>query len=156
MVCSLDLSILTVRVYTDKCHWIQENSQEVRQTFQVHFSNAGIYSHRPQSTGLPRKAMQDGPTKDKLMNNASARSLSFSLSPPSFASPPQNIPNLQRRYSLSAEGKSLWAIVTSYKFVTTEKDELLLHKARQVFSHYIQLQPWLIVVVPKTCSSSNC
>jgi hypothetical protein len=87
---------------------------------------------RPQSTGLPLKAMQDGPTKDKLINNATSRALSFSLSPPSTFSPPQYTPNLQRRYSLSAEGKSLWATVTSYKFVTTEKDEVLLHKARQV------------------------
>lgn len=133
MVSSFDYQLLTGRVHTDKCHRIQEDSQKVRQTFQVHFSNAAVYCSRPQSTGLPQKAMQDGPTKDKLMNNASARSLSFSLSPPSFASPPQHIPNLQRRYSLSAEGKSLWAIVTSYKFVTTEKDEVLLHKARQVF-----------------------
>lgn len=156
MVSPVDLSTLTVRVYTNKCHRIQENSQKVRQTFQVLFSNAAIYCSRPQTTGLPLKAMQDGPTKDKLITNASARSLSFSLSPPSFASPPQHIPNLQRRYSLSAEGKSLWATVTSYKFVTTEKDEVLLHKARQVLSPYIQLQTWLTVVVPKTRSSSNC
>ena len=87
---------------------------------------------RPQSTGLPSKAMVDGPTKHSLFANANPRHLSFSMSPPSAFSPPQSTPLLQRRYSLSAEGKSLWATVTSYKFVTTEKDEVLLHRARQV------------------------
>jgi hypothetical protein len=54
------------------------------------------------------------------------------VSPLSTFWPSQSSPQLQRRYSLSVEGKSLWATVTSYKFVTTEKDELLLNKARQV------------------------
>ena len=76
--------------------------------------------------------MVDGPTKSSLLTHAQPRALSFSISPPSTFSPPQFTPNLQRRYSLSAEGKSLWATVTSYKFVATEKDEVLLHKARQV------------------------
>jgi hypothetical protein len=87
---------------------------------------------RPQSTGLPSKAMVDGPTKSSLVANAPPRALSFSTSPPSNFSPTQLTPQLQRRYSLSAEGKSLWATVMSYKFVTTEKDEKLLHKTRQV------------------------
>lgn len=76
--------------------------------------------------------MVDGPTKDSLVTNANPRHLSFSISPPSQLSPPQYTPQLQRRYSLSVEGKSLWATVVGYKFVTTEKDEHLLHKARQV------------------------
>ena len=76
--------------------------------------------------------MVDGPTKISLVTNAHPRALSFSSSPPSAFSPTQFNPQLQRRYSLSAEGKSLWATVMSYKFATTEKDEKLLHKARQV------------------------
>ena len=76
--------------------------------------------------------MTDGPTKNSLINNAPPRALAFSVSPTSTYSPPTFTPNLQRRYSLSAEGKSLWATVTSYKFVTTEKDEVLLQRARQV------------------------
>jgi hypothetical protein len=78
--------------------------------------------------------MVDGPTKSSLMSHANPRALSFSMSPPSMFSPPQGTPALARRYSLSAEGKSLWATVLSYKFVTTEKDEHLLHRARQVHS----------------------
>jgi hypothetical protein len=73
--------------------------------------------------------MAEGPTKATLLNNAPPQALSFSMSP---QTPTMPTPMLQRRYSLSAEGKSLWAIVLSYKFVTTEKDEHLLHKARQV------------------------
>jgi hypothetical protein len=58
-------------------------------------------------------------------------------------SAPQATPALARRYSLSTEGKSLWATVLSYKFVTTEKDEHLLHRARQVTA----LRNFLTVVV---------
>src|SRR5580700_2684256 len=101
--------------------------------------------------------MVDGPTKISLVTNAHPRALSFSASSPtgfspgSMLSPPPFAPNLQRRYSLSAEGKSLWATVMSYKFVTTEKDENLLHKARQVLPH--SGQRWiLMVVVPQTCA----
>jgi hypothetical protein len=80
-------------------------------------------------------AMAEGPTKNSLMQNAQnvrPQTLSFSVSPPSTFSPPQAIATLHRRYSLSAEGKSLWATVMGYKFVTTEKDEHLIHRARQV------------------------
>ena len=112
--------------------------KKILKKFDKHFRYGNLTFHywlcRPQSTGLPSKAMVDGPTKHSLVTNANPRHLSFSMSPPSALSPPQSTPMLQRRYSLSAEGKSLWATVTSYKFVTTEKDEVLLHRARQVLS----------------------
>lgn len=62
---------------------------------------------------------------------AAKRSLSSLGSPQS----PPAISNIMhnRRFSMVPIGKDLWSLVTAYKFSTTEKDEMLLHRARELY-----------------------
>ncbi|KAG9301525.1 hypothetical protein G9A89_008377 [Geosiphon pyriformis] len=64
------------------------------------------------------------------------------VSPPSrtsTASPSNNL----NRYTFTPIGKELWSLVTSYKFVTSESDENLLSRARQIWRKRVPLSPGL-------------
>ncbi|CAG8649614.1 237_t:CDS:2, partial [Paraglomus brasilianum] len=55
----------------------------------------------------------------------------------STASPSSNL----NRYSFTPIGKDLWALVTTYSFVTSERDEALLSRGRQIWRKHVPLSP---------------
>ncbi|CAG8516517.1 2914_t:CDS:10 [Ambispora leptoticha] len=62
------------------------------------------------------------------------------IAPPSRTSTMSPSNNLNR-YAFTPIGKELWSLVTSYKFVTSERDETLLSKARQIWRKRVPLSP---------------
>ncbi|GAO49334.1 hypothetical protein SAICODRAFT_16043, partial [Saitoella complicata NRRL Y-17804] len=112
---------------------------------------------RQQSSGVPAKAVASGPTHDALMSTANSPpvrsgSISFSVgndsmkrtnSPPGMGSyqAQQPIHLAQRRYSMGPEGKDMWRMVMKFKFSTTEKDEMLLSRARELWRRHAPPAP---------------
>lgn len=82
------------------------------------------------------------PLENPIANKSNNATLSFYLTPDISDNAEGNFTRVinkdsRNRYSFTPIGKDLWALVLKHKFATSEADEILLSRARQVTISFI-------------------
>ncbi|CAJ0645855.1 7968_t:CDS:2 [Entrophospora sp. SA101] len=86
------------------------------------------------------------PPENPIANKSNNTTLSFYLTPDISDNAEGNFTrvinkNSHNRYSFTPIGKDLWALVLKHKFATSEADEILLSRARQLWRKRVPLSP---------------